>query len=83
MVSSLFSADLGEFNSALFNLNQNTNIFEKKIVVDYTGTEEAVIIDEEDENLTLDELLDLVSEIGLDKLTSKQKELLNKFSLNK
>ena len=83
MVSSLFSADLGEFNSTLFNLNQNVNIFEKKIIIPFTGDEEAVIVDEEDENLTLDDLLDLVSEIGFEKLTNKQKEMLNQFSLNK
>lgn len=83
MVSSLFSADLGEFNPILFNLNQNVNIFEKKIIVPFTGDEEAVIVDEEDENLTLDELLDLVSEKGFEQLTNKQKELLNQFSQNK
>lgn len=83
MVSSLFSADLGEFNSTLFNLNQNVNIFEKKIIIPFSGDEEAVIVDEEDVNLTLDDLLDLVSEIGFEKLTNKQKEMLNQFSLNK
>lgn len=83
MVSSLFSADLGEFNPILFNLNQNVNIFEKKIIIPFTEGEDAVIVDEEDENLTLDELLDLVSEKGFEQLTNKQKEMLNQFSQNK
>lgn len=83
MVSSLFSADLGEFNSTLFNLNQNVNIFEKKIIIPFTEGEDAVIVDEEEENLTLDELLDLVSEKGFEQLTNKQKEMLNQFSQNK
>jgi len=77
MVSSLFSADLGEFNPILFNLNQNVNIFEKKIIIPFTEGEDAVIVDEEDE------LLDLVSEKGFEQLTNKQKEMLNQFSQNK
>ena len=83
MVSSLFSADLGEFNPILFNLNQNVNIFDKKIIIPFTEVEDAVIVDEEDENLTLDELLDLVSKNGFEQLTNKQKEMLNQFSQNK
>lgn len=83
MVSSLFSADLGEFNPILFNLNQNVNIFEKKIIIPFTEGEDAVIVDEEEENLTLDELLDLISEKGFEQLTNKQKEMLNQFSQNK
>lgn len=75
MVPSLFSANLGNLNKKLF---VEPNPKDSKIMYDYYQE----IKEDDNSDLTLDELLDIVSKVGYDKLSDKQKEKLNKYSNN-
>jgi len=75
VIPSLFSADLGNLNKTLFitPTPKNCNMM-------YENFEE--ISNKIDNDLSLDELLDLISKKGIDYLTEKQKEKLNHYSNN-
>lgn len=75
MIPSLFSADLGNINKKLFI---TPNPKEKSVI--YETFEEISSTTEKD--LTLDDLLDMISQKGYEGLTEKQKEKLNKYSNN-
>lgn len=73
IIPTLFSANLGDLNKILF-LDFNPNV-EHKFYEEFVETENKIEID-----LTLDELLELVSTKGYDYLTKKQKEKLDGYS---
>lgn len=75
MIPSLFSADLGELNEKLFNMDLEPIVKHKTEDVNYEEVETKI-----EKKLTMDELLDLISEKGIDSLTEKQKNQLNKLS---
>jgi hypothetical protein len=78
MIPSLFSADLGVLNEKLFNMESNPIMKYKTEDVECEVVETRI-----EEDLTMDELLDLISEKGLNSLTKKQKKQLNNLSTKK
>lgn len=78
MIPSLFSADLGVLNEKLFNIESNPIMKYKTEDVECEVVETKI-----EEDLTMDELLDLISEKGLNSLTKKQKKQLNNLSTKK
>jgi len=73
IVPTLFSANLGDLNKILFmDINPKT---EHKLYEDFIETDNTIEVD-----LTLDELLELVSKKGYKYLTKKQKEKLDGYS---
>lgn len=78
MIPSLFSADLGVLNEKLFNMESNPIMKYKTENVECEVVENRI-----EEDLTMDELLDLISEKGLNSLTKKQKKQLNNLSTKK
>jgi hypothetical protein len=71
IIPSLFSVNLGELTSKLFNKKENEKIFN---IQDSIVEEMSSKIEEE---MDLDQLLDLISQKGYNSLTQKQKEKLN------
>ena len=78
MIPSLFSADLGVLNEKLFNMESDLMMKYKTEDVECEVVETRI-----EEDLTMDELLDLISEKGLNSLTKKQKKQLNNLSTKK
>jgi hypothetical protein len=78
MIPSLFSADLGVLNEKLFNMESDPIMKYKTEDVECEVVETKI-----EEDLTMDELLDLISEKGLNSLTKKQKKQLNNLSTKK
>jgi len=78
MIPSLFSADLGVLNEKLFNMESDPIIKYKTEDIECEVVETKI-----EEDLTMDELLDLISEKGLNSLTKKQKKQLNNLSTKK
>lgn len=78
MIPSLFSADLGVLNEKLFNMESDPIMKYKTEDVECEVVETRI-----EEDLTMDELLDLISEKGLNSLTKKQKKQLNNLSTKK
>ena len=78
MIPYLFSADLGVLNEKLFNMESDPIMKYKTEDVECEVVETRI-----EEDLTMDELLDLISEKGLNSLTKKQKKQLNNLSTKK